>query len=174
MFCPKCSNPIPAGGTQFCSKCGFTTKNITEFLNQNGKIEIESKRPKGIKQGLKLVVLSLILLPAFLLLLPMFPPNDVLVESSPSNTWFEQIGWAVLWTLFLSGLARILFAVFFESKPVDDKNEIAIAKQINESKIKQSLPPIGDIPVSNFGKWKTTDELFEPVLVREKSSGELR
>jgi hypothetical protein len=31
-----------------------------------------------------------------------------------------------------------------------------------------------DTPISDFGKWKITEELFEPIPVRQKISGELK
>ena len=177
MFCPKCSQSISDDSTQFCSKCGFAIKNVKEFLDNSGKTEAEettSKRQKGIQQGLKLIVLSLILLPVLILLIPMFPPDDKLVESSPSNTWFEQIGWAIIWTTFLIGVARIVWAMIFEQKTISNAIKAEEVKQINESKVNQALPPMQDIPISNFGSWKITDELYEPVLVRQKTSGELK
>ena len=121
-----------------------------------------------------MIVLSLILLPAFLLLIPMFPPNDTLVESSPSNTWFEQIGWALLWILALTGVARIALTLIFEQKGVAGEKQAEGVKQIEESRINQALPPTKEKSASNFGKWKITDELSEPVFVKQKTSGGLK
>lgn len=177
MFCPKCAHPVSDDGTRFCSKCGFTIKNVKDFVDHNGEIEAEkpsSKRRKGIKQGLKLIILSLILWPALILLIPLFPPNDTLVESSPSNTWFEQIGWAIIWTLFLAGAARIVLAMIFEKKTKTGEIKVEDIKQIYEGKFNQALPPIEETPVSNFGSWKITDELYEPVFVKQKTLGELK
>lgn len=177
MFCPKCSQTIPDNGTHFCSKCGFSTKNVGDFLDKDGKISEESNisaRQKGIRQGTKLILLSLILFPAFVFLNAMFPPNDVLVESSPSNTWFEQISWAILWTTFLAGVARIAFAFAFAQKSSVSEVDFEETKQINAAKINNALPPMQDTPISNFGKWKITDELLEPILVNRKTSGDLK
>lgn len=172
MFCPNCSNTISDNETHFCSKCGFLIKNVNEFVKDGGKIGDESQ--KGIRQGAKLIFLSLILLPAFILLNSMFPPNDTLIESSPSNTWFEQIGWMVLWTIFLAGVARIAFTIIFERKSNVGGSDNEVIKQMNSNKIKNALPPMEETPISNFGKWKITDELFEPILVKKKTSGELK
>jgi len=177
MFCPKCSQPVLNDGTQFCSKCGFSTVNVKSFLDNNGKINEESKNSadqKGIRQGAKLLLLSLILLPIYILLAPMFPANDVLVESSPSDTWFEQISLAVIWTTFFAGLARIAFAVVFERKNRISGIEYKAVKQVNAGKINDALPPMRDVPISNFGNWKITDELLEPISVKRKTSGNLK
>ena len=177
MFCPKCAEKQTVEETQFCSKCGFPTKGVKMLLEKDGKFENDSQissKQQGIRQGAKLILLSIILYPAFIFLSALFPPNDVLVESSPSNTMFEQIGWAVLWTMFLTGLARIALAVIFESKNSVSKTEYEGIKQINASKTNHALPPPQDMPVSDFGKWKITDDLLEPVLVKQKTSGELK
>ncbi len=173
MFCPNCSQENSNEAMQFCSKCGFNLKGVRQIFENGAENEI-SNRQKGIRQGVKLILLSLILFPAFVLLSTMFPPNDVLVESSPSNTWFEQIGWAVLWTTVLSGVARILFAVVFEQNLVTAGEKAEQAKQIKTKTTKNALPPQQDIPVSDFGKWKTTGDLYEPVFAKPKISGELK
>lgn len=174
MFCPNCSQENSNEAMQFCSKCGFNLKGVRQIF-ENGVEENEiSNRQKGIRQGVKLILVSLILFPAFVLLSAMFPPNDVLVESSPSNTWFEQIGWMVLWTIALSGVARILYAVVFEQNSVIASEKTKQTKQIKTETAKNALPPQQSIPVSDFGKWKTTDDLYDPVFSKPKTSGELK
>jgi hypothetical protein len=109
----------------------------------------------------------------------MFPPNDVLVESSPSNTWFEQISWAIMTTLFLVGVVRIAYAFMFENHFAEQKPHFKddlenVQKSFKSSEKHNALPPSQAAPASNFGKWKTTDELFEPICVKRKTSGELK
>ncbi len=102
MFCPKCAEIQSNETTQYCRKCGFNLENLTSFVETKGELNSQtSSRQNGIRQGVKLILLSVILFPIYVFLAPMFPPNDVLVESSPSNTWFEQISWAIMTTLFL-------------------------------------------------------------------------
>ncbi len=174
MFCPNCSQENSNEAMQFCSKCGFNLKGVREIF-ENGVEENEiSNRQKGIRQGVKLILVSLILFPAFVLLSALFPPNDVLVESSPSSTWFEQIGWVVLWTTALSGVARILYAVVFEQNSVTAGEKTKQTTQIKTETAKNALPPQRDIPVSDFGKWKTTGDLYEPIFSKPKTSGELK
>lgn len=179
MFCPKCSEQQLSQETQFCSKCGFPTAGVKKLLQNDGQIENEiSNRQKGIRQGAKLILLSLVLLPAFIFLSAMFPPDDRLVESSPSSTWFEQIGWAILWTIFLAGAVRILYALVFERKSSISENisekTSEKTKEINSGESRNALPPSESIPVSDFGKWKTSGSLYEPVYKKQKTSGELR
>lgn len=170
MFCPNCAEPQANDATQFCSKCGFSTKVVKRFIETGGKVDFEteqSPRQTGVRQGVKLILLSLILFPAFVLLNSLFPGNDRLVESSPDNTIFEQVGWAILWTIFLAGVARIGYAYLFEKNftPVKEASAVISGKEQNSfqpNKTRNALPPSQSIPISNFGKWKeTTRELFE-------------
>jgi hypothetical protein len=177
MFCPNCSERQANDATQFCSKCGFPTVGVKKLLENDGSINGENQiatSRKGIKQGVKLIILSLILFPAFVLLNSMFPPNDVLVESSPSNTWFEQIGWTILWTLFLAGAARIAFTLVFERQLKKSEIPVKNIKEIKSNESRNALPPSESIPASEFGKWKTTGDLYEPIFARRKTSGDLR
>ena len=183
MFCPKCAEPQANEATQFCSKCGFSTRGVKQLLETDGKSEFEtelSPRQKGVREGVKLILLSLILFPAFVLLSALFPASDRLVESSPSNTIFEQIGLAILSTLFLVGAARIGYAYLFESNYSATKSDYSAAtdkeiKSFQPNETRNALPPSQSVPVSNFGKWKeTTGELFKVSRAKEKTSGELK
>ncbi len=173
MFCPKCAAEINSDETKFCSRCGFTIKSVRNIVGQNGKDENEIPNfEKGLRFGVKLLLLAVILFPVFQILSGLFPPDDKLVESSPSSTWFDFFGNAVLFALTLSGISRIFYAFVFEriTKPkvVPEKS----IKEISAGEM-NALPPSHSIPVSDFGKWKTTGELFEPVFSKTKTSGEL-
>lgn len=181
MFCPKCAEAQGEETTQYCRRCGFNLDNLKLFVETNGELNSQiSSRQKGIKQGAKLILLSFILFPIYIFLAPLFPPTDVLVESSPSTTWFEQISWTIMTTLFLVGLIRIAYAFVFEKHFIEQKNNLqneseSVVKFINQSKTQSALPPSQAAPVSNFGKWKeTTGDLFEPVFAKRKTSGELK
>jgi len=180
MYCPKCSEQQMSKDTRFCIKCGFKTNELGRFIESGGEFaEFISPCRKGIRQGAKLILLSIILFPIYIFLAPMFPPNDVLVESSPSSTWFEQIAWAIMTTLVLAGSIRILYAVIFEDyfagqKKIRRDEAQTVQKSLKPNSSANALPPSEAVPVSNFGKWKTTDELFEPIFVKQKTSGELK
>lgn len=174
MFCPKCAAEINSDETKFCSDCGFTIKSVRNIVEQNGTNESEiSNFQKGLRFGIKLLLLAIILFPVFQILSGMFPPDDKLVESYPSSTWFDFLGNAVVFALTLSGIARIFYACAFERIA---KSEVAQEKSIKEifAKEMNALPPSHSIPVSDFGKWKTSGELFEPVFSKAKTSGGLK
>ncbi len=70
MFCPNCAELQTNEITQFCSKCGFPTGGVKRLLENDGVIDGGnqiSSRQKGVKKGAKLILLSLILFPAFIL-----------------------------------------------------------------------------------------------------------
>lgn len=174
MFCPKCAGEINSDDTKYCSKCGFTLKSVRNIIVTGGADENEiSQFQKGLRVGVKMLLLALILLPVFQILGGFFVPDDKFVESSPSSSWFDFLGNAVLVALTLSGLARIFYALLFErtAKIIDP---VASAKNISAREI-NALPPSNSRPVSDFGKWKeTTGDLFEPIFVKRKISGELK
>lgn len=168
MYCPKCAREIVSAEMEYCPGCGIGLGPVRSAV-ENG----EAPGPaKGIRQGVKLILLALVLFPAFVLLSAMFPPNDRLVESSPSSTWFEQIGWAVLWTLALAGAVRIAYAIVFERvKRTVSSEESQSSKEINAARTAKGLPEQREVPI---GSWKTSGELFEPVFAKKHTSGELR
>ena len=180
MFCLKCAEIQSNETTQYCRKCGFNLENLKSFVETNEEMNsLTSSRLKGIRQGVNLILLNVILFPIYVFLAPMFPPNDVLVESSPSNTWFEQLSLTIITTLFLVGTVRIAYAFVFENhyavqKP-HSKNELEnVQKTLKSNEKHNALPPSQAAPASNFGRWKTTDELFEPIFDERKTSGELK
>ena len=121
------------------------------------------------------MLLSVVLVPAYILLAALFPPNDQLVESSPSDTPFEKISQAVLFTIFMAGLARVLYARFFQqgASRREGTGEAEIA-QLKGSAKNYELPPAQSIPVDGFGSWRAdTGELARPRSAREHTTGSL-
>lgn len=183
MFCPKCAAEINSNETKFCSNCGFTIKSVRQIVIENGANEGEiSQFQKGLRLGAKLLLFALILLPVFQILGGFFPPDDGLVESSPSSTWFDFFGNAVLIALTLSGIARIFYAFVFERSTKSNTSEsfrkpgVSDEEAVREISGRQVnvLPSSQNVSISDFGKWKTTGELFEPIFSKPKTSGELK
>src|SRR5882724_11371322 len=119
MYCPKCSQPQISDETQFCSRCGLPLNEMKELIFADGKTTVSqsktnedkpSPRQRGIRQGAMVMLLSVILIPAYILLAALFPAQDRLIENSVSDTPFEKISQAILFTIFMVGLARVLYA----------------------------------------------------------------
>jgi len=178
MDCPKCSHPQSADEAQFCSQCGSPVSEATAAANQFELPETEkqkeqlSPRRKGVRQGVKLVLLSIVLIPAYILLAALFPANDRLIESHVSDTAFEKISEAVLFTIFLCGLARVLYAYVFERSELDnelEEKEERLAGELKAASPRFALPPSHSIPVSGFGAWRReTGEVVKPPADAER------
>jgi hypothetical protein len=153
MYCPNCSHPL-TNSNQFCSHCGVARDAMSEIVATNemgnraalaeGKL---TPRQKGLRQGVGLILLSAILIPVYVLLAPLFPAHDRLVESAVSDTPFEKISQAVLLTLFLVGLVRTAYAWFFEKNAHSSFTSATSPKE---------LTPAQGTPIQEFGAWKAT------------------
>lgn len=97
-----------------------------------------------------LMLLSVILVPAYILLASLFPANDRLIESSVSDTPFEKISQALLLTIFLLGLARLLYARIFQSAAIDENHSPVHL----ETSANYSLPSAPGTPVTGLGAWR--------------------
>lgn len=164
MYCPRCSQQQVSNEVQFCSRCGLPLLSVKEVvLGKNTKPEANedklSPRQKGTRQGVLLMLLSIILVPAYILLAALFPANDHLVESSVSDTPFEKISQAVLITVFMLGLARLLHARIFQSAFTDAGD--TVVAQLEISSLNYPLPPAQGTPVSGFGTWRETGEIIK-------------
>lgn len=174
MFCPKCSQQV-LDDLKFCSRCGLALDSIKNLLVDNPSLQANQPQrqqnsltpyQKGIRQGFQFILLSIILIPAYILLGALFPANDVLVESSPSDTAFEKISQTILGTLFLFGLARIFYAYLFERNRIEDPpGQI----NVNENKLLFS----STVTCIESERVKT-GELIEPTVDRGQTSDRLK
>jgi len=157
MICPKCSQAQVSEEVRFCPRCGEALKSQGEGAAGGGL----TPRQRGVRQGVVLMLLSVVLIPAHVLLAALFPAEDRLVESSPSDTPFEKISQAVLVTLFLLGLARVLYARLFERAAgrLEEGGDEGRVGELKGSAEGRALPPQGT-PAEGFGAWRVnTDEL---------------
>jgi hypothetical protein len=176
MYCPKCSQPQVTEETQFCSHCGLSLNNLKEIVSAGGvtkdSVNERSPRQKGMRQGVFLIMLSVLLIPAYILLAPLFPANDRLVESAVSDTPFEKISQTILLTIFMLGLARMLYARFFQAGASDAESE-SDPVQLRGAASHQALPPGQGIPV-RFGSWRAnTGEIAKSASVTEHTTKSL-
>jgi hypothetical protein len=159
VYCPKCSQPQVSDEVQFCSRCGLPLLNLKEMIStaaktmlktSNKDAELLSSRQKGMRQGVMLILLSVILIPAHILLAALFPANDRLIESSVSDTPFEKISQALLLTIFMLGLARLLYARFFQAA--------AVAENTSPSQLEASpnylLSSAPGTRIGGVGRWR--------------------
>ena len=175
MYCPKCSQLQISDQVRFCSRCGFQLSDPSATVSvapgANEPKDDRSPLKKGVRQGVVLIILSIILLPAYILLAPLFPANDRLVESAVSDTPFEKTSQAILITIFILGLARILYAWFFQRTPASAAREGEKPGQLKDSEANYALPAADPIPASGFGAWRgNTGEVVRAPAKSERTT----
>ena len=169
MYCPNCSEPKAQDNTKYCTKCGFDLRGLDDVVSRGG---LGSKSGRtGIENGLRLILLGLMLVPVWLFIGVIFPPDDKFLESSPSTTWLEQIFWIAMWVLFIAGAARIVLSLAFERSANERGTD---SPAIEQEAARHSLPSGEDFRPADPGMWKSTDDFFEPVIKTARTSGELR
>ena len=178
MYCPKCSQLQVSEKVLFCSRCGLLLNSVKEAILAESKTKASqpetsegklSPRQKGLRQGTALILLSVVLIPAYVLLAALFPADDRLIEGSVSHTPFEKISQAVLFTIFMVGVARVFYARFFQQDTQDVETEIQAAQlnglaasRLSGSSANYALPPTQSIPVSGFNSWsRDTGEMAQ-------------
>lgn len=171
MYCPRCGQERTSQVTSFCSRCGFLLTSVSELLLSGGtatKEEGESPRSRGIRIGIFLLLLLIVVAPilgiisVFLLRMPPWPMGIAI---------FLMGG---------GGILRIAYALMFESnvrKPPRDeqeKNVGAAVRMFGEPPPVGSLPPQRDEPVSAYsppdaGGWLETSDL-KPASVTDHTT----
>jgi hypothetical protein len=171
MFCPSCGQEQISEATRFCSRCGLLLTGVAQIMyNGGGSLpalddpNLISPRKKGVKQGVMIMLSSLVLVPLIITIsiaLRIPPPLSIIV--------------AIL-TLG-GGFLRLMYALLFESgNPTEQNTEpkmVSRAKTLigKKQKIPAALPPQQEIPASGYipphqGSWRDTNDL-EPQSVTE-------
>ncbi|RMG01057.1 MAG: zinc ribbon domain-containing protein [Acidobacteria bacterium] len=106
MYCPSCGKEQINENVRFCAKCGFPLSEVSLLLASGGNLlskRQESSKKKGIKQGVFMMLLTLIIVPLLALVLADTSLGEILIPSS-----------ALI--LFIGGILRIIYAIMFEDK----------------------------------------------------------
>jgi hypothetical protein len=163
MYCPRCGQQA-FDEVRFCSRCGFRLDGVTVLLDQDGSIvppaiqtqpsEV-SPRQKGIRLGVKLIFLSIVLFPIFMAI-------------AMTNKVDSPAPLLVPLTAFLLGLTRLLYSVIFESewspaKPVPQPRQVRIPK----SNAILSPPPAS---ITGFKPVNTADMLQSPSVTENTTN----
>jgi hypothetical protein len=172
MFCPSCGQERFSEETSFCSRCGYLLSGTAELLRRGGVLpdmiegatKQQSPRAKGVKQGLFLMLLAVVLVPIMGILLRF--------AIGMPNPW--PIG-VVLFLLGGGGLLRMVYALLFEqgaagvlpSAPVYHAASLKVSPAAGQA----SLPPQRAQPASDYvepriGGWRDTNDL-EPRSVTD-------
>lgn len=165
MYCPKCSQQQISDETSFCSRCGLPMTDVKALLATDGisptsederQKPCQSPRRKGVRQGVLLIFLCLILTPL-----------------ASVNYQLNFLPAMVL----MAGLMRILYAWIFQAGAPNKKKQStlssdssALAKDLNARARVTSLPSAQSIPIPNVQRRVNTAEMTQPTSVTEHTT----
>lgn len=178
MFCPRCGQERVSRETSFCSRCGYLLTATADLLLTDGvpgpgfamqganpETGTESPRWRGVKQGLFVILLTIILAPLFGLIL---------------RFGLNMMPWPLGVFIFLfggAGLLRVAYALMFEPKYGSGLKELAESRKpglsgaaattrhLSEGETSSYIPPNGVMA----GRWADTNDL-EPHSVTEPTT----
>jgi hypothetical protein len=163
MYCPRCGQQQVSGEVRFCSRCGFHLGGVEELLATGGLLPVSqgnapettiSPRQKGVRFGVKLLLLSLVLLP-FIIAVSVFTDSPAMM--------------VVFFTLFLSGLSRMLYARFFEEASQAPAYKAPMG--IGTGAGSPALPPWSGPPVASASsRGVDTRQVRQPPSVTESTT----
>jgi zinc-ribbon domain len=158
MYCPNCGQQQISEEMRFCSRCGLSLSGLAEWLAGGGlpakrkdkeELSLSSPRRKGIRRGAKLMFLSGVLFPVFLVV--------SLIVNEGALMFLPLI-------IFFVSLVLMLYARLFSDKTLDVTSQYA-----------QPLPPAPHLSMpgaANLGRQRVrTNELAQqPPSVTEHTT----
>jgi zinc-ribbon domain len=114
MFCPECGQQQVSDEVRFCSRCGFQLAGVTGLLATRGALPVgaamavpaaETPKRKGVRQGAKVLLFGIFLMPVFGILGGVFGGHN--------GDEAAIVGLIVV----LAGFLRMIYAALFEDGP---------------------------------------------------------
>lgn len=167
MFCPKCGQQQIADNTRFCSRCGLPIDGLAQWLAGDAPAAIGDKglavavspRRKGVRRGAKIMFLSAVLTPLFIVLSVISDAGEPLI---------------IPFLLFLAGLSVILYSSIFKEK-APTQTTPARPAALGSAFSSNALPPASNTWAnSRRDQAVRTAELAQPPSVTEKTTRLLR
>ena len=165
MHCPRCGQQQISDETRFCKSCGFslaavrtllTTDSVTPTREKESQ-KSQSPRRKGVRQGVILLFIFMVLLP--------------LIElKGGSDLKFLPM------MFLMAGLMRILYAAIFqEGAPAKTKQDNSLRHVVpgtidHADARGAALPPARSVPVAASKTWRSTTELANRPSVTEHTT----
>lgn len=176
MYCPQCSQEQISEEMRFCSRCGFPLAIVSQIVRNGGALtglEAEAKgqlspRQKGIRWGVILMIISVLLVPISAMMTAL--QEDFAVLFIPT------------FLIFVIGLVRLLHAYLLgQTTPKEGKSLFSRKKAGQLPEAQPSALPAGhSIPVTAWRQPVNTSEMVQPpptvtdhttrLLVDEKES----
>jgi hypothetical protein len=166
MYCPQCSQEQVSEEMRFCSRCGFPLAIVSELVRGGGALEgfdPETKgelspRQKGVRWGLILMILSLLLVPLVAVMTAMKHDFGVL--------------FVPVLVIFVLGLGRLLHAYLLAARaPAETAKALPTKRTTQLPGERTSVLPAGRyIPVTNWKQPPNTSEMATRVSVTENTT----
>ena len=179
MFCPKCSQTQVSDDVRFCSRCGLPLEAVTLVVANGGMLPAQlqppgvevlpppSPRLRGVRQGGKLMLLGVLVVPLLVLL----------VESLRAP---EEPAIAAAVIFFLGGIVRMLYALLFQDGSLRRPKPLAQAAPVytppqqfadrSWARPDSALPPAREAVTADFytpPRVTATEALRQPPSVAE-------
>ena len=178
MYCPRCGQEQASSEMRFCSRCGFPLGGVTDLLARGGvpattqtdntgpQVRGLSPRQKGTRQGIMLMLSSLLVVPVIAIL------------SHNIFGWQELIIPLAALLTFVGGLLRIIYSRLYEDDTPEMLPEALPAHSAPPAPAHLSararvsaLPPQQSVPASTFTPRRAnTAELVPPPSVTENTT----
>jgi hypothetical protein len=168
MHCPQCGQKQFSAEARFCKSCGFPLDRVKELLISDGVSPApekesqppgESPRRKGVRQGVKLFFICLLL------------------AALTTRMGNRQANFLPM-MFFMAALLRILYAVIFQQGAPRKKKEDGslpsapiTTEQLGAARRGSTLPPSQGVPVAAFNTRRVdTAEMVRPPSVTERTT----
>ena len=170
MYCPQCGQQQVSDELRFCSRCGFQLGGVTQLLATGGELpalykgddkKLRSPRAQGLRQGMMVIFIAMVLIP----LSELFKPHGEILPV----------------TLMMAGLMRILYAAIFQEgswrrKKLDGASSSyvppAVPRQMSAGGTRVgALPPAQSVPIGGYSVRRVeTAEIAQPPSVTEHTT----
>jgi hypothetical protein len=165
MYCPNCGQQQISDEMRFCSRCGLALSGLAQWLAGGGvpaKLKDETKpsalspRRKGMRRAAKLMFVSGVLFPIFLVI------SIAVNEGGPI---------AIPFLVFFVALVMMLYARLFSDKNAPVQLPDAQSYNLGSTSPRGALPTASNISMPGVGTQKVrTNELAQPPSVTEHTT----
>ena len=160
MYCPRCGQQQISDETRFCSRCGLQLDAVRGLLAGNPETIARpmpqgerTPRSRGMRRGAKLLFLSVVIVPVFIALAIIFDSPGPLV---------------VPFTIFLTGLAMLLYSRLFGEDILPAKSQPQQPAQLGTYMPPTALPPSPGVPFTGYSAPRpNTEEIAQPPSVTD-------
>ena len=164
MYCPNCGQQQVSGEMRFCSRCGLALTGLAEWLAGGSlpqradetPLSEPSPRRKHIRRASKLMFLSGVLFPVFILFCAAIGAGEPMII--PVGTFFVSLVWMLYARLFIDNTAPTI-------------SQAAQQQAFGSMPARSALPPAVNNPMPNIGRQQVrTNELAQRPSVTEHTT----